>query len=56
MDIEKTAFGISNTFNLNLFSIENEVLKIMSDILSQARETDNKFCTCLSKEKYQFLK
>lgn len=56
VDVGKTASEISNKFNLDLVSVENEVLKVMSDIQLKARATDNKFWACLSEEKYPCLK
>lgn len=56
VDIEKITSRISKTFNLDLLSVENEVLKIMSDIHLKARATDNKFWAFLCEEKYPCLK
>ncbi|XP_050514902.1 general transcription factor II-I repeat domain-containing protein 2A-like [Diabrotica virgifera virgifera] len=55
-DVEKIATEISVTFNMEIISVQNEVLKIISDIHLTSRATDTKFWSFISSEKYLSLK
>lgn len=55
-DVETSATEISKTFNMEITSIENEVLQMISDIHLKSRATDAKFWSLISEEKYPCLK
>ncbi|CAG9791321.1 unnamed protein product [Diatraea saccharalis] len=55
VDVEITASEISNTFDMDLSSLENEMIQIISDVHLKAKATDISFWSLLTQEKYPSL-
>lgn len=55
-DIEKSASEISTNFNMEMSSIQGEILQIISDIHLKARANESNFWSFISEDKYPCLK